>query len=214
MKIKSWSYSQLSSYEMCPHAYMYERVVKLEKPPSWALTNGNYIHKLAENFLLGKIEEPTKELAKFKKEFYNLRNAGAVAEQPIVLRSDWSFLGNEEAWTHEEAWLRLKIDASVGDDYLIDFKTGRQYPEHIKQGRLYANVMLMLNENQQSADVEFWYLTSGEVVDYTFTRDTLEQDVDDWNRRVEVMRNDTEYKPTPHQWCRNCFVKHLCTAYN
>lgn len=213
MTTKSWSYSQLSAYEQCPHKWMYQRIVKLPEAPSWHLTNGNYVHSLAENFLKGKIDEVPKELSKFTKEFKNLKAANAVAEQPIVLRSDWSYLGGEEAWASKEAWLRMKIDASIGDDYLIDFKTGKKYDEHVKQAKLYANTRLMLDMHQHDVTVEFWYLNSGEVVDYTFTRDSLDSDIADWEARVTTMHNDTEFKPKVHEWCKYCYVKHLCTAY-
>lgn len=213
MSIKSWSYSQLSAYEQCPYKWMYQRIAKLPEPQSWHLINGNYVHSLAENFLKGKIEELPKELSKFDKEFYNLRKAGAASETPIVLRNDWSYLGGEEAWGSKEAWLRLKIDASIGNDYLIDFKTGKKYDEHEKQARLYANVTLMMNKNQHDVTVEFWYLNSGEVVDYTFTRDSLESDIADWEARVATMHDDMEFKPRVHEWCKYCYVKHLCSAY-
>lgn len=213
MTTKSWSYSQLSAYEQCPHKWMYQRIVKLPEPPSWHLANGNYVHSLAENFLKGKIAELPKELSKFTKEFNNLRRAEAASETPIVLRNDWSYLGGEEAWGSKEAWLRLKIDASHGDDYLVDFKTGKKYDEHEKQAKLYANTMLMMNKNQHDVTVEFWYLNSGEVVDYTFTRDSLDSDIADWEARVATMHSDTEFKPRVHEWCKFCYVKHLCTAY-
>lgn len=213
MTTKSWSYSQLSAYEQCPHKWMYQRIVKLPEPPSYHLTNGNYVHSLAENFLKGKITEIPKELSKFTKEFNNLKAANAVAEQPIVLRSDWSYLGGEEAWGSKDAWLRMKIDASIGNDYLIDFKTGKKYDEHVKQAKLYANTMLMLDMHQHDITVEFWYLNSGEVVDYTFTRDNLDSDIADWEAKVYTMHNDNEYKPRVHEWCKYCYVKHLCTAY-
>jgi hypothetical protein len=211
--IKSWSYSQLSSYEQCPHAHMYKRIVKLPEPPSWHLTNGNYVHSLAENYLLGRIEELPKELSKFKNEFANLKSSGAIPEQALVLDSTWSLIGGEEAWKHENAWLRLKIDATVGDDFLIDFKTGKVYPDHVKQAKLYSNVKMMLDMHLDEVTVEFWYLNSGEVVDFTFYRADLDVDIADWERRVSIMHNDETYIPTPHQWCRNCYVKEFCNAY-
>lgn len=213
MAIKSWSYSQLSGYEQCPHAHMYRRVVKMPEPTSWHLTNGNYVHSLAENFLLGKIEEVPKELAKFSKEFIKLREHKAIAEEAIVLDNTWQLLGNEEAWMSEDAWLRLKIDATVNSNYLIDFKTGKKYDDHIKQGRLYSNVKMMLDKSIDEIDVEFWYVGIGDVATYTFYRKDLDADIADWERRVAIMHADETYKPTPHQWCRNCYVKEFCNAY-
>jgi CRISPR/Cas system-associated exonuclease Cas4 (RecB family) len=210
---ESWSYSKLSSYEQCPHAYMYERIVKLEKPTSWHLTNGNYTHSLAENYLLGKIAEVPKELAKFKTEFENLKKHNAIPEEALVLDSKWQLLGNEDAWLHNDAWLRLKIDATVSDDYIIDFKTGKKYDEHEKQAKLYATVKMMLNTDLDMIEVEFWYLSLGETEPYIYQRVHLEQYKAEFEGRVDIMFNDTTFEPRPHKYCNNCFVKNLCNAY-
>lgn len=210
MAVKSWSYSQLSAYKQCPHKWMYQRVVKLQEPPSWHLTNGNFVHSLAENFLLGKIDELPSQLNKFKKEFINLRDMGAQAELPRVYNNKWSFLGGEEAWMHDEAWLRLKIDAAV-PGLLIDFKTGKEYAEHIGQGRLYANAEMANNSEIDEVDVEFWYLNSGKVAQYTFYRQDLANDVANWEEQVKTMHNDTEFKPKENAYCKYCYVKDVCT---
>lgn len=208
----NWSYSSLSYYEACPHAWMYKRIVKLPEKPSWALTNGNVVHKHAEEFLLGSTDKLHPSLSHFDKEFSNLVECGAIPEEAITLDNKWQLI--PDGWESKDAWLRLKIDARViKPQLLIDFKTGRIYDKHIEQGRLYANVHMMLNTEVESVDVEFWYLNSGDVVDYTFYRKDLSDDIADWERRVAVMHNDTAFEPTPHQWCKNCFVKHLCGAY-
>lgn len=210
---ESWSYSKLSSYEQCPHAWMYERIVKLEKPISWHLTKGNYVHTLAENYLLGKIAEVPKELSKFKTEFQNLRLNNAIPEEALVLDSNWSLIGNDDAWQHDNAWLRLKIDATVSDEYIIDFKTGKEYDEHEKQAKLYAVAKMMTKPDLETVEVEFWYLSIGATKTYVYQRIHLEQYKAEFESRVEVMFNDKTFEPKPHKYCNNCFVKNLCTAY-
>ena len=74
--------------------------------------------------------------------------------------------------------------------------------------------MLMIDNTIDEVDIEMWYLESGDVRSWTFTRETLEADVADWERRVEIMHNDTTFEPTPHKYCGNCYVKHLCTSYS
>lgn len=208
---KSWSYSQLSGYEQCPHAHMYRKVVKLPEPKSWHLTNGNYVHKLAENFLLGKIKELPKELSEFRPEFNALLKANAKPEEEFVFNNKWELL--EDGWSNPDAWLRSKLDARI-DNYIIDFKTGKIYPSHEAQGRLYANAFMMCNPDVDEVDIEFWYLSSGQVTSFQHKREQLEDDIAEWERRVKILHTDTEFKPTPHQYCRNCYVKHLCNAYD
>lgn len=211
LKIKSWSYSQLSDYEACAHAYMYRRVVKLPEEPSYHLITGNNVHILAEKFLLGELEVLPTVLNKFDKEFHKLKRLDAKSEEAFVFDNKWNRI--PDGWSHEDAWLRLKLDARIGN-YIIDFKTGRKYDAHKAQGRLYANAYMMYDKSVDEVDVEFWYLNSGEVEPYTFYRKDLETDIADWERRVAIMHNDTSYTPTPHQWCRNCYVKHICTNYS
>ena len=210
---ESWSYSKLSSYEQCPHAYMYERIVKLEKPTSWHLTNGNYIHTLAENYLLGKMSEIPKELIKFKTEFENLKKHDAIPEEALVLNDRWELLGHDDAWLNDDAWLRLKIDATVSDDYIIDFKTGKMYDDHEKQAKLYATAKMMINPDLDTVEVEFWYLSLGETRSFIYQRINLEQYKAEFEGRVDIMFNDTTFEPRPHKYCNNCFVKNLCNAY-
>ena len=209
-KQKSWSYSQLSGYEACAHAHMYRRIVKLLEEPSWHLTNGNFVHSLAEKYLLGEIEQLPRELIKFKKEFETLLKCKAAPEEAFVLNKKWEHIPN--GWLSNDAWLRLKLDARI-DNYIVDFKTGKQYDTHIHQGRLYANAFMMLNEDVNEVDVEFWYLSSGQVQSHVFRRDDLEADIADWERRVAILHNDTAFLPTKHQWCKYCYVKYLCPEW-
>jgi CRISPR/Cas system-associated exonuclease Cas4 (RecB family) len=210
-KIKSWSYSQLSDYEACAHAWMYRRIVKLPEPPSYHLIKGNAVHKLAEEYLLGSIEVLPPVLNKFANEFANLKKFNAAPEEEFVLGREWNHILN--GWDSDEAWLRLKLDARIGS-YIVDFKTGKMYPAHIKQAQLYADVMLMLYPEYAEVEVEFWYLNLGEIKSWVFTRDGLDERIALWERRVEKMHSDTSYQPTPHEWCRNCYVKDMCKAYD
>ena len=47
-----WSYSSLSLYQQCPKKYYHLRVAKdIKEPPSEAMTFGNEIHKVAEEYV-------------------------------------------------------------------------------------------------------------------------------------------------------------------
>ena len=210
-KVKSWSYSQLSDYELCSHAYMYRRIIKLPEKPSYQMMTGNNVHMLAEKFLLGELEVLPTVLNKFNKEFYKLRSLDAKPEEAFVFDNKWNHI--PDGWEDSNAWLRLKLDARIGN-YIIDFKTGNKYDSHKTQGKLYANAYMMHDKSVDEVDVEFWYLKDGDVLSYTFYRKDLEADIADWERRVAIMHNDTSYNPTPHKWCRNCYVKHLCKNYS
>ena len=211
MTIKPWSYSKLSDYEKCAHAHMYRRIVKLEEPPSYHMNIGNAVHSMAEKFLLDEIKVLPPVLNKFAKEFKSLKAAKAIAEEPMSLDRNWLIIPN--GWNDKNTWLRLKIDARV-DNYIIDFKTGKIYDSHVEQARLYANVYMMNSKDCDCVEVEFWYLNLGEVVSFMFYRENLEEHIADWERRVAIMDNDTTFAPTPHEYCRNCYVNKYCQSYS
>jgi CRISPR/Cas system-associated exonuclease Cas4 (RecB family) len=185
---------------------MYTKIGKIPEPTSYALIKGLAAHTIAEDFLLNEIEEPPLVLSKFTKEFIKLRELGAEAEEAITFNNKWEFI--PDGWTHPEAWLRMKLDARIGN-YIVDFKTGRHYDDHKHQARLYANTHMM-RTNDTEVTVEFWYLKDGEVKTYEFDNSTLEEDKKHWQDRVDVMMNDTVFEPKKNDYCKYCYVKHLC----
>ena len=212
MKIKSWSLSALNLYTQCPLKYRYVRIDKREEPPSYALQNGIAVHAKAEYYLRGEIESIPKELIKFSNEFKNLKRMNALPEEAIVLDNQWQIIQDDGAWTCDDAWLRMKIDARI-DNYIVDFKTGRHYDDHEDQANLYATALLLNAPEIDSVDVEFWYLNSGEVWSYEFTQlQALESKVK-WEEKVKIMHNDEEFKPTKNLWCKYCHFKPECPIY-
>jgi len=211
MKIKkpSWSLSTLNLYEQCAFKYKCIKIDKIEEPPSYFLTKGITAHSMAEEYLKGNIDGVPAVLRKFSKEFMNLKKHGAIPEEALTFNDKWEFI--PDGWFHEDAWLRMKLDARI-DNYVIDFKTGKHYEEHVNQARLYANAH-MVRTDEKEVHIEFWYLASGEVHDYTFTRDTLEEDVALWNEKAAKIHNDTEFKPTKNQYCKYCHVQNICPLY-
>jgi CRISPR/Cas system-associated exonuclease Cas4 (RecB family) len=211
IKQKSWSYSTLNLYKQCPQKYKYVKIDKLPEKPSYHLQKGIQTHNVAEEYLLGNIKDVPPVLRKFRSEFENLRKAGALAEEAIVLNKDWKPLESDDPWKDPNAWFRAKIDARI-DDFIIDFKTGRHYAEHINQAKLYANIQL-LRSKADHITVEFWYVNSGDVFMYTFYRNDLEEHIKEWEDKVNIMHNDTEFKPKKNEYCKYCDFMAICPAY-
>jgi len=183
----------------------------MPEKPSWALQNGIAVHSIAENYLKKEIQGLPPKLSKFKKEFDNLVKYGAIPEEQIVFDNTWTEIPGD-SWMDSNAWLRMKIDARV-DNMVIDFKTGKHYDDHVNQARLYANAQMMREPSIDEVDVEFWYLNSGEVKDYNFVRTDLDRHIEEWNTKVEIMHNDTEFKPTKNLYCKYCDFIKICPAY-
>jgi CRISPR/Cas system-associated exonuclease Cas4 (RecB family) len=186
---------------------MYKRILKLPEPESVHLVKGNMVHKIAEDYLNGVLDELPPILKNFNKEFANLRTRGAIAEEEFCVDDEWRLIPN--GWEDERTWLRAKTDARIGN-IIIDFKTGKQYDSHVKQAQLYADLYLITHQDVEEVHVEFWYLESGAVSDWRFDRTDLLDRIENWNERVEKMLTDTVFAPTKHKWCKYCYVRKQC----
>lgn len=208
-KVKSWSLSSLQLYEQCPLKYYYEKIEKRSQEPSDALLRGIHIHKLAEHYILGDIIGMPNELKKFAVEFRNLKKHGAIAEENLTLDKHWQPV--EDGWSKSETWLRAKTDARV-DNWVCDFKTGRKYDKHEDQARLYSNI-LMKYYDYDYVDVEFWYLDKGDVGAYSFSRETLDQDIEMWEERSSKLFLEKNWHPKQNEYCKWCSHQKDCDLF-
>jgi CRISPR/Cas system-associated exonuclease Cas4 (RecB family) len=208
-KKRSWSLSTWNLFNQCAFKYKCIKIDKIEEPPSYHLLKGLAAHNLAEQFLQGKIDAVPAQLMKFRNEFINLRKNEAIPEEALTFNDKWELI--PDGWFSPEAWLRMKLDARIGN-YVIDFKTGKHYEEHVDQARLYANAHMM-HTGDKEVHVEFWYLTSGDVKEYLYDQSTLEADVEEWNKKAERIQNETEFAPTINLYCKYCHVKKICPAF-
>lgn len=204
---KKWSYSRYSMYAKCPAQYEWFYKLKMPRETSRALERGLDIHAKAENFVNGKIKGMPKELEKFAPEFKALKREfkkkHGYCEPDISTNKDGSpakmkttdyFIGFADFF-HKPP----KNVCTV-----IDYKTGRQYPEHKSQGHAYSTFLLLQHEDIDEIFVEFWYLDSGEVTEFHFKRENLPDMLALWERRINKMYVDKTFKPTPHKFCKWC----------
>jgi len=205
MKTKKWSYSRVSMYLKCPAQYEWFYVLKKPRSSSPALERGLDIHKKAENYVIGDIKGMPKELENFASEFKVLKKE--FKKGVGFCEPDISFTSAHEPSS------KFKTDYFIGfADFahfgevltVIDYKTGKKYPEHMEQGHAYSMALLILNEDIDEVFVEFWYLDSGETTEFHYTRKELNKMISAWNARVNRMYSDKTFKPTPHKFCNWC----------
>ena len=192
-KITRWSYSAWSTHKRCPRSFKYGYIDKLKQAPVHAMERGTAIHALAESFLKGKITGMPKPLMKLKRELVALRKFRPGVEE---------FWGLTEQMTKagRAAWLVAKTDAYVliGDVlYVIDWKTGRIYPEHVDQASLYATVGYVLFPKIRKVVVEFGYLDQGEMHSYTYTLAKLRYNLRYWKAHGRQLMSATKFPATP-----------------
>lgn len=206
-KITSWSYSRYACWKECPAKAKYKFIDKMKEPSAPALERGNIIHKLAEDYTLGKIKKLPPELAKFKDQFAELKKSKPQVEQTWAFKADWS----QTRW---DDWngcaLRVKTDANCLDDdtlYVIDHKTGKLRDGYDDQLSLYAGTGMLVFPHVKEVNTQMWFLDSGDVVEKTYKVTEQKVIIADWEKRTKPMLADTRFAPKPGNHCRFCHFR-------
>lgn len=210
--IDAWSYSRISTYELCPRRAKFQYIDRLPTKTSASMERGSRIHKQAEDFLLDKADLPDTKMWRAWREWMEwIKSIGYMAEEDIAFTKDWERC----AWMAPNVWLRMRIDAN-GDPQdnaenpiecaeveAIDYKTGFPYPTHGEQAELYA-IGVYLKSGRKAARVRssFWYLDQRDGApeqgdDHYFDADEIEELMVKWEVRSGVMTSDTEFVPNP-----------------
>lgn len=220
-KVTSWSFSRYADYRKCPALFKFKHLDKLKEPKNDAMQRGIDIHKLAEDYTLGRLKTLPTELKLFKAEFARLRK-----EKVKMVEDNWAWTASwqaETAWNDwANCWVRIKLDvAYINVEHnalvVIDHKTGKfredKQGEYDEQNELYGLAGLKKHPDVAVVSPRNWYLDTGKVypdpeeleVEY-FRKDEplLEKK---WAARIKPMFNDNSFKPTPGDACRWCHYR-------
>jgi hypothetical protein len=212
--LMQWSYSQYSTYEQCPAKIKYQKIDRVpEQGDRAALERGIAVHAVLEDIVKGKKSidalftdtpgKPTK-LPTWKSEVITLLAEGAVAEGEYSFTQSWT----PTQWFAPDAWVRGKLDAQYGNT-IIDYKTGKRYPEHVNQANLYAAFEFAKHPELTEINVEFWYVDQPrEHPDakkvWMFKQEDQAQRINMWNHKVSAMMHDTIFPHRPGRHCAWC----------
>ena len=200
----AWSYSSWSLYKKCPLAYKLRYIDKIPGPkPGPALDRGNRIHKNLELFLKG--ETSAHEAPGMGEKVVELRSKPALkVEAPWGFTKKWIPTG----WTSRDTWCRMKLDASYSTPdqvIVVDFKTGREYPEHKYQASLYLVGAITHWPEHKRFECQMWYLDRGFMRTYPKDRTLVKNERRWWKQAGKALQADTQYAPTPSRTsCRWC----------
>ena len=218
-KLTAWSFSRYKDWLQCPLKAKFKHIDRMREPGSPAMQRGTTLHKLAEDFVMQRINYKALELGlqdsereygkptKFR-EFLDLMKDASkrnpICEESWGFRSDWT----ETGWFGQDTWCRVKLDLAFRPKPKVlcvtDHKTGKPYEDHVDQLDLYAVAGFVKFPDVNTILSTIWYLDDASCTELEFTRDQFPELKDGWNRRVAPMMNDTMYpaKPNPKcQWC-------------
>lgn len=212
LKFFAWSYSRLTDYMKCPLHAKLRHLQKMPEPKGPALDRGNVVHKTAEIYVStkpkgGKFPE---DLKLFKKEFNELRKLDTKmnTEYKWAFDAKWNYLLPPDGWFDKNAWCRMVIDlwflASPKRMRIIDYKTGKIYPEQMEQLELYAIGAFSVDPRIEEVSCEFWYLDQGEIKLAVYKRADIPALKKKWEKMVRPILADTTFAPKPSNSCRWC----------
>jgi RecB family exonuclease len=159
-------------------------------------------------------------LVKMKPDLDRLRKAKARTEVKWAFDKDYKPV----PYFDKSVWLRIQADVYF-EEYepkpllpIIDYKTGKVYPEHRQQRSLYALGALVLVDlgalmaklpkprcKDLEVTAEHWYTDIGFKDRETFGIASLKPLTREWAARTREMLIDTVYKPRPSaRACRFC----------
>lgn len=209
-RLRSWSYSTWKAYKQCPRKIKFKKLDGTKEPSSPAMDRGTAIHEEAEIFVRDNLKVLPESLKLFKAQFAKLLKVGAVPEMEIALNDKWEVV----SYDSKQAWFRAKIDVhykKVGRKKqviikIIDYKTGKVYPDNIKQLSLYALVIFILIPEADLVEGELWYIDQGPEATQkdSFTRAEFGDMLEAWQYEANKLMNDTIFAPRPGWYCRFC----------
>lgn len=207
--VTAWSFSRLTSYELCPSKFKFSVIEKLPEPGSPAMDRGQAIHKEGEEYLKGVRTEMPVSYELLHQEMEHAKQAGAESELEVTFTKDWGLTG----WFEPDAWLRIKIDMLLrepGVIRLVDFKTGKNRGGYEDQLELYALAALLMHPAVEHVTGELWFVDSGEIISTAhgaYTQADVEELKAKWAKRVKPLFADTVFAPRPNNLCRWCHYR-------
>ena len=123
----TWSYSSLKTFEQCPKKYYHLKVAKdVKEPPSDAITFGNEIHKIAQEYIESDKPIPEKYANVMQAPLDKLKAMPGqkLCENKLGLTADLKPCG----FFDRGVWWRGIADIIILQDdkaFTVDYKTGK-----------------------------------------------------------------------------------------
>jgi len=199
---KPLSYSSLKLYERCPKLFL--SVKKNEATITYgpAADRGTTIHGYIEDYFNGRpYNKAERALKPWRGYFDNLRVLSPEPECEVAVDSLWQPVDYDDpsAYFRGRLDLRYVVDSTC---YIKDWKTGKEYPDHPRQGLSY----IALNPGFEEYRVEFVYLDQYPLVrERVYDRTDFDAAVSDLVSQIRIVRADEEFAATPSMnSCHNC----------
>ena len=202
------SFTQWSMYDGCPRKFKYrykDRIPVVQGVKSEAAIRGTRVHESIEHYFEDKRPDLDPEIHDNYFDFVEglKDNYEYTAELKFAINKLWEPCDYKD----ENCLVRGFIDLVVfpeGRLNAFEWKTGKEYDEHIHQKMLYGMVLLILYPDVKDATVTGVYLDQQMNRAVTYRREMLGTYKWMWDRRFSMMDNDEVCAPNPSFKCRWC----------
>ena len=203
----TWSYSSLALYQQCPKKYYHLKVVKdIKEPLSEAITFGNEIHKIAEEYV-GKgrpIPEKYNHIEPALKVLKDMPGE-KLCENKLGLTADLKPCG----FFDKNVWLRGVADIIIlqGDTALtVDYKTGKSSKfAELKQLEIVSLAIFKHFPEVKKVKAGLMFLFADDFVKTAYLADSQQELWGSWISDVGQLQASVEndmWNPKPNFTCR------------
>lgn len=203
----SWSLSSISTYEKCALQYKFRYIDKIEsQTTSAAASRGTEIHGSIESFLTGATEVLPNEISYYNQFLTDLRGKTIYPEHKVALTREWE----PTEWGADNRWYKGILDLKVVDDpeateaTVIDWKTGKVYPEHEDQKSIYSLAVFSEHPSVLRVRAQHVYVDLGKTRETIYDRQQVHELRTKWNSRVLKLEEEKDWIPNPSFKCRFC----------
>jgi hypothetical protein len=199
---KPISYSGMSLYEDCPRLWHHRYILGNRGESNAAAERGTLLHAQLEEYFKGNTPYPgtDKCLGPWKGYMEKLFLQNPSPEEEVAVDSNWQPV----AFDAPNAYFRGKKDLDIKCDShaeIYDWKSGKIYPSHVSQGKAY----LALSPYDCDFIVRFVYLDiPTHVEEWKYKEEDKIREREILTRKIEVIRLDETWRPTPGEKCRWC----------
>lgn len=213
--LKAWSYSRYKDHDTCPKKLLYKHILKVPEDETPAMLRGQQAHKDLAAYLNGEgpayvpyTPAPIPGWTYFAPMLHDLRNLEPIVEQQWGFTNRWKPTG----WFGDSTWLRVVMDAAVIYDFdntadVIDFKTGKPYPDHAEQSEIYALAAFCRYPELERVTVRFWYVdmeARGEESVFRYSEKHIPRLIQKWEEKAERVLTERIFAAHPGRHCNWC----------
>jgi CRISPR/Cas system-associated exonuclease Cas4 (RecB family) len=211
--ITAWSYSRVATHAKCAKKAFYQFVERRKEVESEAIIRGKTIHAIAAAIIERQPVEISADTAELLRPAAALLNelSDRGTDVKCELQQAYTFDWEPVDWFSPRAWLRVVFDVVDRSNMVnkhvrvVEFKTGKLYPEHEEQKSLYAVAAHALYPDAVSVLVEFVYFDNPKHNSQVlYTAEKMPALREKWELKSKPLLSDTTFPVSPGPNCRFC----------